>query len=96
MKPCNNLENKTPSYIYWRVQLVFKKVQGHSSVEPPLEYSQDQMPWKIIVCLTFLTILRVTEILCSFRLVLEGETGKEIPESTRLVEFLEKILSKQF
>ena len=56
MKPCNNLENKTPSYIYWRVQLVFKKVQVHSSLEPPLEYSQDQMLWKIIVCLTFLTI----------------------------------------
>ena len=39
--------------------------------------------------MTFLTILGVTEILCSFRLVLEGETGKEIPESLKL-EFLEK------
>ena len=39
--------------------------------------------------MTFLTILRATEILCSFRLVLEGKTGKEIPESSRL-EFLEK------
>ena len=29
------------------------------------------------------------EILCSFRLVLEGKTGKEIPESSRF-EFLEK------
>ena len=28
------------------------------------------------------------EILCSFRLVLEGKTGKEIPESSRL-EFLQ-------
>ena len=36
----------------------------------------------------FLTISRVTEILCSFRLVLEGKTGKEISESSRL-EFLE-------
>ena len=34
--------------------------------------------------MTFLTILGVTEILCSFRLVLEGKTGKEIPESSRL------------
>ena len=34
--------------------------------------------------MTFLTILGVTEILCSFRLVLEGKTGKEIPESWRL------------
>ena len=38
--------------------------------------------------MTFLTILKVTEILCSFRLVVEGKTGKEIPESSR-IEFLE-------
>ena len=42
--------------------------------------------------MTFLTILGVTEILCSFRLVLEGKAGKEIPESSRL-EFLEKFLA---
>ena len=41
---------------------------------------------------TFLTILGVMEILWSFRLVLEGEIGKEIPESSRL-EFLEKFLA---
>ena len=35
------------------------------------------------------------EILCSFRLVLEGKTGKEIPESSRL-EFLEKFLGNNF
>ena len=39
--------------------------------------------------MTFLTISEVTEILCSFKLVLERETRKEIPESLRL-EFLEK------
>ena len=44
---------------------------------------------------TFLTILGVTEILCSFRLVLEGKTGKQIPESSRL-EFLEKFLANNF
>ena len=33
--------------------------------------------------MTFLTILGFMEILCSFRLVLEGKTGKEIPESSR-------------
>ena len=43
--------------------------------------------------MTFLTILGVTEILRSFRLVLEGKTGKEIPESSRL-EFLEKFSAK--
>ena len=44
MKPSNNLENKTPSGTYGRVQLVRKKVQAHSSLKPPLEYNQDQMP----------------------------------------------------
>ena len=44
MKPFNNLENMTPSDTYWRVQLVRNKVQAHSSLEPPLEYDQDQTP----------------------------------------------------
>ena len=38
--------------------------------------------------MTFLTTLRVTGILLSFRLVLEGKTGKEISESSTL-QFLE-------
>ena len=42
----------------------------------------------------FLTILGVTEI-CSFRLVLEGKTGKEIPESSRL-EFSKKFSANNF
>ena len=45
--------------------------------------------------MTFLTILRVVEILSTFRLVLEGKTGKEIPESSRF-EFLEKFLANNF
>ena len=45
--------------------------------------------------MTFLTILGVADILCSFRLVLEGKTGKEIPKSLRL-EFLEKLLANDF
>ena len=45
--------------------------------------------------MTFLTILGVMEILCSFTLVLEGKTGKEIPKSSRL-EFLEKFLANNF
>ena len=45
--------------------------------------------------MNFLTILGVTEILCSFKLVLEGKTGKEIPESPRL-EFLEKFSANNF
>ena len=45
--------------------------------------------------MTFLTFLGVTEILCRFRLVLEGKTGKEITKSSRL-EFLEKFLANNF
>ena len=45
--------------------------------------------------MAFLTILGVTEILCSFRLVLEEKTGKEIPQSSRL-EFLERFLANNF
>ena len=45
--------------------------------------------------MTFLTILGVTEILCSFKLVLEGKTGKEIPESSRL-EFIENLSANNF
>ena len=44
--------------------------------------------------MTFLTILGVTE-RCNSRLVLEGKTGKEIPESSNL-EFLEKFSAKIF
>ena len=38
--------NKNPSDTYWRVQLVCKKVQAHSSLQPSLwkEYNQDQTP----------------------------------------------------
>ena len=45
--------------------------------------------------MTFLTILGVTEISCSFKLVLERKTGKEIPESSRL-EFIEKFSANNF
>ena len=45
--------------------------------------------------MTFLTILGVMEILCYFRLVLEGKTGKEKSESSRLM-FLEKFLANNF
>ena len=45
--------------------------------------------------MTVLTILEVTETSCSFRLVLEGKTGKDIPESSRF-EFLEKFSANKF
>ena len=45
--------------------------------------------------MTFLTILGVMEILCIFRLFLEGKTVKETPESSRS-ELLEKFLANNF
>ena len=45
--------------------------------------------------MTFATISGVTKILCGFRLVLEGKTGKEISESSRL-ELLEKFSANNF
>ena len=42
-----------------------------------------------------MTFLGVMEILFSFRLVLEGKTGKEIPESSTF-KFLEKFLANDF
>ena len=39
--------------------------------------------------------MRVTEILSSFKLVVEGKAGKEIPESSRL-EFKEKSSANNF
>ena len=74
------------------------KVQAHSFLQPPLEYNQDQMLLMnrlLWFFMTFLTILAVVEILYSFRVVLEGKTGKEIPESSRF-EFLEKFLANNF
>ena len=51
--------------------------------------------------MTFLTIVGVMEILWCFRLVLEGKTSKEIPESSRFLrkdflEFLEKFSVNHF
>ena len=46
--------------------------------------------------MTFLTILGVTEIFCSFKLVLvEEKTDKEIPQSSRL-DFAEKFSGNYF
>ena len=82
MKPSNNLENKTPSGSQF-----LRNTTGKQSGPDAFGKSRFVM--------TFLTILEITEILCSFRLVLEGKTIKEIPDSSRL-EFLEKFLANNF
>ena len=42
-----------------------------------------------------MTNLGITEIICNFRLILEGKTGKEIPELS-IFELLEKFLANNF
>ena len=68
MRPSNTLESKTPSDTYLRVQPVCMKVQAHSSLEPPVAYNQDQSDTfdESRFNMTLLTILGVTEMLCSF------------------------------
>ena len=78
----------TLSETYRRVQLVCMKVQAHSSSEPSDAFDKSRF------LITFLAILGVTDI-CSFTLVLEGKTRKEILESSRS-EFSEKFLVNSF
>ena len=90
MRPCNNLENKilSETNIYESSDSqFFRTTTGIQSGPDAFDESRFIM--------TFLTILGVIEILCSFRLVLEGKAGKEIPKSSRL-EFLEKFLANNF
>ena len=61
---------------------------------PGIQSGQDTFDESRFV-MTFLTILGDTEILCSFRLVLEGKTAKDILESSRL-KFLEKLFVNNF
>ena len=94
MRLSNNLENKTPSDTYRRVQLVYMKVQAQffrttTGIQSELDAFDESRFF-----MTFSIILGVTEI-CSFRLVLEGKTGKEIPESSRL-DFFERFLANNF
>ena len=49
--------------------------------------------WRFVT--TFSTILEITQILCSLKLVLERKRSKEILESSRL-EFFEKFLANKF
>ena len=72
-----------------------KKVQTLSSLESPLSSLGPDAFDKLSFIMTFLTILGVTEIFYSFRFVLEGKTGREKPESSRL-KFLWKFSSNNF
>ena len=89
MRPSKNLENNSFGHILKSSasmyessgSLFFRATTGIQSGPDTFDESRFVM--------TFLTIFGVMEILCSFRLVLEGKIGKEIPESSKL-ELLEK------
>ena len=68
MKPSNNLESKTPQY-----SRTTTGIQLGS-------YAFDKLRFVMIL----LTIVGITELICNFKLVLEGKAGKEIPEPSRL------------
>ena len=91
----SNLENKIHSDNYLRVQQVCIKVQAHSSLEPPLEYYQDQTPlmnqgwlWPFQPSWNYRNIMK-------FRITSGRETGKKTSESSGL-GFLEKFLANNF
>ena len=92
MKPSNNMEKrhllKSSSNVQESSGSQFFRTTIGIKSEPD---ASDKSRFIMI----FLTILEVTEVLCSFILVLEGKTGKEIPESSRL-EFLEKFAANNF
>ena len=79
MRPSNNLENETLSDTLKSLASMyessgsqfFRTTTGMQSGPDAFNESRFAM--------TFLTILGVMEILCSFRLVLQGKTDKEIP-----------------
>ena len=96
MKPSNNLEKqdsfrhllKSSARMYESSgSQFFRTTTGIQSRPDSFDKSRFVM--------TFLTILGLMEILYSFRLVLEGKTGKEIPESSKL-ELLEKFSANNF
>ena len=96
MRHSNSLENKTLSDTYWIVQLVCVKIEAHSSCNHwwNAMRSRCQGSYDLFNHLGNHLLPSYGNI-CSFRLVLEGKTGKEIPESSRL-EFWEKFLANNF
>ena len=77
IKFSKNMEIKIHSDTNWKNQLIYMKVQVHSSSELPLEDNENQKPlsnqswlWPNLIK------LRVKRILCSFNLVIKGKEDK--------------------
>ena len=80
MRPSNNLENKTPSDTSKSSASMYESSGSQFFRTTTGIQSGPDVFHESRFVMTFLTILGVMEILCSSRLVLEGKTGKEIPE----------------
>ena len=90
MRPSNNLENKTFRHLLKSLASMYESSGSQFfRTTTGIESGPDAFDESRFV-MTFLTILGVMEILCSFRLVLEGKT-----ESSRF-EFLAKFLADNF
>ena len=93
MRPSNNLQNKTLSDTYWRVQLALMKVQAHSSLELPLEYNQDQTSLMNQGSLWHFNHLGSYGNIVQFHISSRREN--RMPESSRDTRFI-KILTQYF
>ena len=74
------------------------KVQAHSyflRTTTGIQWGPDTFDESKFI-MTFITILGVAEMLCSFRLVLNGKAGKAIPPESSRLEFSEKFLANNF
>ena len=75
-------------HILKRSASIYKSSRSSSS-KTPQKYNQDQRSLESRLVVTFLIIMGVTVILCSFKLVLEGKAGTETSESS--LEFSKKM-----
>ena len=82
MKPSNNLKNKDSLRHLLRSSASMKESSGSQFFRnnTGIQSGPDAFD-KSRFIMIFLTILGVTEVLCSFKLVLERNTGKEIQAS---------------
>ena len=96
MRTSINLDNKTPSNMYRRVQLSMYESSGSHFFKTTtgIQWGLDAFD-ESRLAMTVVTYLGVKWIFCCFRSVLEGKPGKEMPESWRL-RFLETFSANNF
>ena len=94
MRPSNNLENKTPSDTLKCLASMYDSSCSQFYRTTTEIQSGPDVHEESRLFMTFLTSFGVTEILCSLRLIIEGKTRREIPDSS--LKFLEKFLANNF